>query len=108
MSVTSTAMRPTRLAGVAPSARRPPCLADRDGGILVVLDRRLAERAHLPGRLERLPAVRAGLAELRRADRADEELLVDLGAADRAMEVARAEPPLHGLDLQLALPDVLE
>ena len=55
-----------------------------------------------------LPQFDARLPQLRRADRADEELLVDLGAADRAVEVARAEPPLHRLDLELALAHVLE
>src|SRR4051812_1088840 len=42
------------------------------------LDRRLAERADLPQRLERLLAVAARLLELRRADRADEERRIDL------------------------------
>ena len=40
-------------------------------------DRRLAVRAHLPERLERRLAARAGLLQLRRADRADEELGLD-------------------------------
>src|SRR5439155_10054678 len=40
------------------------------------LDRRLAVGADLPQRLERLFAVDAGLAQTRRADRADEEALV--------------------------------
>ena len=52
------------------------------------LDRRLAVRADLPERLERLLAVRARLAQPRRADRADEERRLDLGAADRAVQVA--------------------
>src|SRR4051812_15717996 len=108
ISVRSTAMRPTSLAGLAAPARRTLRFADRDGGVDVVLDRRLAERAHLPRGLEGLPAARARLAELRRADGTDEELLIDLGATYRAAEVARAEPPFHRLDLELALPDILE
>src|SRR4051812_3005557 len=73
ISVRSRAMRPPRLAGLAAPARRPLRVADRDGRVDVVLDRRLAERADLPCRLERLPAVGARLAQLRRADGADEE-----------------------------------
>ena len=53
-------------------------------------------------------AVRAGLAQLGRADRAQQEIVLDLGAAHRAAQVAAAEPPLHRLDLELALPYVLE
>ena len=53
-------------------------------------------------------AVRARLLQLRRADRADEERRLDLGAADRAVQVAPGEPLLHRLDLELALAHVLE
>ena len=37
-----------------------------------------------------------------------EEVLVHLGAADRAVQVAAAEPLLHRADLELALAHVLE
>ena len=50
----------------------------------------------------------ARLAQLGRADRADEEVLVDLGPADRAVQIAGAEPLLHRPDLELALAHVLE
>src|SRR5213082_2511967 len=102
ISVRSTAMRPRRLPTLPSRARRPVLRFDeRDGRVRVVLDRRLAVRAHLPRRLERPVAVGARLAQLRRAHGADEELLVDLGAAYGAAEVARAEPLLHRLDLEL-------
>src|SRR4051794_28599890 len=106
MSVRSTAMRPRNLATLA-AARRSLRLCERHGR-RVVLDRRLAVRAHLPERLEWPVAVRARLAQLRRADRTDQELLLDLRAAYRAMQVAAAEPLLHRLDLELALADVVE
>src|SRR5690349_17463364 len=71
----------------APSASRRSRLERRelDGGRL---DRRLAVWTHLPERLERRLAVHARLLQLRGADRADEELRADLGAADRTVEVA--------------------
>ena len=72
------------------------------------LDRRLAVRAHLPQRLERRAAARARLLQPRRADRADEEGRLDLGPADRAVQVAPREPLLHRPDLELALTHVLE
>src|SRR5438094_4905149 len=72
------------------------------------LDGRLAERAHLPERLQRRLAVGARLLELRRADRADEEVGRHLRATDRAIEVAACEPLLHRLDLELALAHVLQ
>ena len=50
----------------------------------------------------------ARLLQLRRADRADEELGLDRGAADRAVRVVAAEPLLHRPDLELALADVLQ
>src|SRR6185503_7431812 len=81
-------------------------LAERFDGLR--LHRRLAERTHLPERLERLLAVAARLPEARRADRADEEAHLDLGAADRAMHVAARQALLHRLDLELALAHVLE
>src|SRR6266508_5335551 len=68
----------------------------------------LAVRAHLPERLERRFAVGAGLLQLRRADGADEKLVRDLGAADRAVEIAAGQPLLHRLDLELPLAHVLE
>src|SRR5262245_50538292 len=106
-SVRSTAMTAASLrAPFAPWRRESLSLAERldRGG----LDRRLAERADLPERLERLLAVAAGLAQPRRTDRADEERLVDLGPADRAVQVAPREPLLHRPDLELALAPVLE
>ena len=52
--------------------------------------------------------VHAGLLQLRRADGADEEVALDLGAAHRALELAPAEPRLHLLDLELPLAYVVE
>src|SRR3954451_12154898 len=72
------------------------------------LDRRLAVRAYLPERLERLLAVAARRPQPGGADRADQERLVDLGAADRAVHVPAGEALLHRLDLELALTHVLE
>src|SRR4051794_11246380 len=72
------------------------------------LDRRLAVRAHLPERLERLLAVAARRPQAGGADRADQEGLVDLGPADRTVQVAAREALLHRLDLELALTNVLE
>src|SRR5207248_9827484 len=74
----------------------------------VVLDRGFAVRADLPQRLERPVAVGARLAQLRRTHRAHEEVLLHLGAADGAMEIAVPEALLDRLDLELALADVLE
>src|SRR2546423_12291920 len=106
MRVRSTAMRPRNLATLA-AARRSLrlCECHRRG---VVLDRRLAVRAYLPERLERPVTVRARLSEFRRADRTDQELFFDLGAAHWAVQAASAEPLLHRLDLELALADVVE
>src|SRR3954453_20248357 len=92
--------------------RAPPppgrsCLEGRelDGGRL---DRRLAVRADLPERLERRLAVHARLLQLRRADRADEEVALDLRATHGALELTPTEPRLHLLDLELALAHVVE
>src|SRR4051794_22838340 len=106
MSVRSRAMRPRRLPGTL-AARRALWLCELDGHVFGI-DRRLAVRAHLPERLERLRARHARLPELGRADGADEEVLVDLGAADGAVEIPAAEALLHRLDLELALTDVFQ
>ena len=50
----------------------------------------------------------ARLPKLGRADGADEEVLLDLRATDRALQVAAPEAFLHRLDLELALADVLD
>ena len=71
-------------------------------------DRRLAVRADLPRGLERPVAHPARLAEFRRADRAHEEVGVDRATADRALLLTLIEPPLHRLDLELALAHILE
>ena len=64
--------------------------------------------AHLPQRLERRVAVRAGLLEPRRAHGTHEERRLDARPADRALAAAQTEPLLHRLDLELALAHVLE
>ncbi len=72
-------------------------------------DRRLAVRAHLPERLERRLAARARLLQLRRADRADEELGLDRARGTPGSATRRLpELLLHRADLELALADVLE
>src|SRR5215207_2476062 len=93
------------LLGASPPGRFPRVAEVDRGGCL---DTRLAERADLPKRLERLLAVHSRLLELRRADGTDEKRHVDLGPADRAVEVAHREPLLHRLDLELAFAHVLE
>src|SRR5438552_981542 len=94
------------LSGAPATARRPHLeRRELDGGRL---DRCLAVRADLPERLERRLAVGAGLFQLRRAHRTDEEIRGHLGAADWAVEVAAREALLHRLDLELPLADVLE
>src|SRR2546430_15304322 len=106
MSDRSTAIERTSLLGATPSPGRANLEGrelDRDR-----LDRRLAVRADLPEGLERRLAVGAGLLQLRRADRTDEELRRDLRPADRAVQVTAREPLLHRLDLELALAHVLE
>src|SRR5437867_11837046 len=106
MSDRSTAIGRTSLLGATPSSGRANLEGrelDRDR-----LDRCLAVRTDLPERLERRLAVRAGLLQLRRADRTDEKLRRDLRAADRAVQVAAGEPLLHRLDLELALAHVVE
>src|SRR4249920_2138456 len=103
--VRSTATARAILLGAPPPGGLPGVAEVDRGGRL---DARLAIRADLPERLERLLAVHAGLLELGRADRADEVRRVDLGPADGAVEVAEREPLLHRLDLELALADVLE
>src|SRR5262249_3179150 len=106
MSVRSTAMRPGSLSRL-PAARPPFRLRQRPRS-RIVLDRRLAVGAHLPQRFERPVAAHARLPQLRRAHRADEEVLLHLGTADRAVEVAGAEALLDRLDLEPPLADVLE
>src|SRR5688572_23938541 len=71
------------------------------------LDGGLAEGADLPERLERGAAPPARFFQLRRADRAGEKLRLDDGPADRAA-VGLPERVFHRLDLELALPHVLE
>src|SRR5581483_9292796 len=99
-------LRPRRLPGPAPTrggALRRDRHCRRAGG-----DGGLAERADLPGALERPPAARARLPQLGRAHRADEVVVLDIGAADGAAQVAAAEAALDRADLQLALADVVE
>src|SRR5262249_28068026 len=102
--VRSTAMRPPTLAGRASRALRLRPERHR----LLRHDRRLAVRADLPGRVERAVAGGARLAELRRADRADEVVRPDRRAAHGAVLLVLAEAPLDRLDLELALVDVGE
>src|SRR5262249_59244215 len=92
MSVRSTAMRPGSLSGL-PAARRPFRLRERHRS-RIVLDRRLAVGTYLPQRLERPVAAHTRLPQLRRAHRADEEVLLHLGTADPALQVAGATTPL--------------
>src|SRR5262249_54079023 len=99
MSVRSSAMRPRSL----PRRPRPggpgPLLSPRGEGDRAVDDRRLAVRAHLPGRLERPAARGAGGAQLRRAHGAHEEVRLDLAAADAARHVGCTEATLDRPDL---------
>src|SRR6266702_1728351 len=67
-----------------------------------------AVRAGLPERLERRLAGRAGLLELRRADRADEEGGLYCGPADRTMRLRPVEASLERAQLDLPCPNVLE
>src|SRR5262249_35970085 len=102
--VRSTAMRPRTLAGRASGSLRLRPERHR----LVGDDRRLAVRADLPGRVERAAARGTRLAQLRRADRADEVVVADGCAADRAVLLVLAQAALDRLDLELALVDVGE
>src|SRR6266480_2792020 len=72
------------------------------------LDRRFAERTNLPERLQGRLAVHAGLLQLRRAHRADEERGLHLRPAHGTVEVAVREPVLHRPDLELSLPHLFE
>src|SRR5207249_3779622 len=94
----STAIERTSLLGASPPSGR----SHLEGRELHRrrLDRRLAVRTHLPERLQRSLAIGAGLLELRRADRADEELVRHLGATDGTVEVAARQTLLHRLDLE--------
>src|SRR5262245_34396186 len=69
-------------------------------------DRGLAVGTHLPERLQRRLAGRARLLQLGRADRADEEVGLDDGTANRTVRVPLAELLLHRADLELTLPPV--
>src|SRR3954452_15701335 len=81
-------------------APAPAALRQRDPGRLVAADGRLAVRADLPERLERLAAAHARRLQPRRADRADEVAALDVGAADRALQVPARDPFLHRADLE--------
>src|SRR5579862_5175418 len=72
-------------------------------------DGRLAVRADRPVRLQRPPAVLAGLAQTAVAGRADQVVLLDLAPALLAGQVGDLrDPRLGGRHLDLALADVLE
>src|SRR3954453_14280685 len=74
----------------------------------VLLNRGRAVRADLPQALERPLAAPARVLELRRTDGADEIGVLHYAPADRAVRLDLREPPLEGLDLDLARPRVRE
>src|SRR3954469_17282494 len=106
ISERSTAIERGSLLRAPPSSRRSRL--ERGEVDRSRLDRRLAIRTDLPEGLEGRLAVDACLLQLRRAHGTDEKVRADLRAADRAVEVAAGQPLLHRLDLELALPHVLE
>src|SRR5690349_7575747 len=106
ISERSTAIERGSLLRAAPASLRSRLeRGELDGG---GLHGRLAVRADLPERLERRLAVDAGLLQLRRADRADEEVGADFRATHGAVEIPARKPLLHRLDLELALAHVFE
>src|SRR5262245_51098548 len=93
--------------GLLEVRRRPPAAAPRlrrDAG-----DLRLAVRADLPRRVQRLRAGAARVLQLAQAVRAPQEVVLDLVVAVRAQQEAGAvQPRLGGLHLQLTLADVVQ
>src|SRR5581483_6933014 len=87
--------------GLGPWPRRPHGPLRPQRARLLAARLRLAVRTHGPGRLERSVAVRTGLAQPRRADRADEEVRLGFRTADGAL--AAHQPLLDRPDLELAL-----
>src|SRR4051794_26338848 len=85
---------------------RPPADASRPRD---VVELRLAVGAELPAWVQRLAACQARVAQLARAARAAQELLLDLVVALRAEHVVQVvQSRLGGLHLELALADVVE
>src|SRR5262249_47389883 len=105
ISVRSTAIERGSLLRAPPPSWRPRLeCRELDRGRL---DGRLAVGADLPERLERRLAVHARLLQLRRADRAHEEVGADLRAANRAVEGAARKTLLQRLHLELPPPPLL-